>query len=73
MLVKLKDDYRYDLKMMCYYLMVTSDRTLDKPFVCTVSHSKFITNPNITCKDCPNFIDDSTTWRTETEDDRFGD
>ena len=70
MLVKLKDDYWYELKVMCYYLMVTYERTLDKPFICTLSHTRVITNPNINCKDCTNHIDDSVTWMTDTIEDR---
>lgn len=69
MLIKLSNDYLYDLKVPCYYLQVTHERTLDKPFRCIMHYESFIkgiTHPNITCEGCPNFIDDSNSWTHDT-------
>lgn len=70
MLVNLKDDYKYDLKRPCYYLSV--NRSLECPFRCALTFDDIgngIPNPNITCANCNEYIDDSDNWIKDTIED----
>lgn len=61
MLVKITDDYVYDLRFFCKYMCVRTPKQLIKTFFCAKTLED-LPYPNIQCSRCQHYTRDVQNW-----------